>query len=437
MKRNLIVAAVAVFLFGACKSNTSHNHQHEHSEAVEHHDHSDHDHSHHNHNHQESTEHHHHEHEGEHLEHHDHSDHNHSDHEHAHQEAAENHHEHSEAGGDIILSPEKAAAAGVVAKTVQPEEFSQIIQVSGRIEPSQNSEKSIVANVAGIVQFSRPLTAGTQVSAGTPLLSISAEKLQDGSPVERARIAYQAATEEYERAKRLIEDRIISEKDFNAIRERYENASLTYQAVSNSGTDNCASVTSPSTGYIKNILVREGDYVTVGQTIATIAQDDVLYLIADIPERYYGYMNKISSANFSTTYSDVIYRLGTMNGKKVSYSRALETGSGYASMTFSFSNDGSVVPGSYARIYLIAEPKPNTITVPVEALIEEQGLYFVFLKMCEESYTKRQVKTGASDGSVIEILDGVHAGDNVVVQGAYHVKLASTSSSLPAHSHSH
>ncbi|MBO7247527.1 MAG: efflux RND transporter periplasmic adaptor subunit [Bacteroidaceae bacterium] len=415
MKKIIVIAAV-LFLCGACKNNTT-VHQHEHSETVEHHhEHSVHEHEHH-HEHSEATEHH--------------------QHEHQHSESAETHQHNHSAAGDIILAPEKAHAAGVVAEIITPKDFRQVISVSGRIESSQNAEMSIVANVAGVVSFNRPLVSGTQVTQGNTLLSISSHNLQDGDPVERAKIAYQAAEEEYNRAKRLIDDKIISEKDFNAIRERYENARLTYQAVAKDNSNNGATVTAPTNGYIKEVFVKEGDYVTVGQTLATVAQDNILYLYADIPERYYGYMNNITSANFSTVYSNQVYELDSMNGEKVSYSRALASGSGYATMTFSFKNDGTLVPGSFANIYLLAENRPNTIAIPNEALVEEQGLYFVFIKMCEESYSKRQVKIGASNGKEVEITDGIHSGDNVVVKGAYHVKLASTSASLPAHSHSH
>lgn len=420
MKSHILAVAVAVFLMGSCKSNHDHNHDyhqhHEHSEAVEHH----HEHSEaveHHHEHSEATEHH--------------------QHVHQHSETAEMHQHNHSAAGDIILAPEKAHAAGVVAEIITPKDFRQVMSVSGRIESSQNAEKSIVANVAGVVSFNRPLVSGTQVTQGNTLLSISSHNLQDGDPVERAKIAYQAAEEEYNRAKRLIEDKIISEKDFNTIRERYENARLTYQAVAKDNSNNGATVTAPTSGYIKEVFVKEGDYVTVGQTLATIAQDNILYLYADIPERYYGYMNKIVSANFTTVYGNQVYELDSMNGEKVSYSRALASGSGYSTMTFSFKNDGTLVPGSFANIYLLAENKPNTIAVPNEALVEEQGLYFVFIKMCEESYSKRQVKIGASNGKEVEITDGIHSGDNVVIKGAYHVKLASTSASLPAHSHSH
>jgi hypothetical protein len=193
MKKIIVIAAV-LFLCGACKNNTT-VHQHEHSETVEHHhEHSVHEHEHH-HEHSEAAEHnnHHHEH-SEAVEHH---------HEHHHSETAETHQHNHTAAGDIILEADKAHAAGVVAEIITPKDFRQVISVSGRIESSQNAEKSIVANVAGVVSFNRPLVSGTQVSQGNTLLSISSHNMQDGDPVERAKIAYQAAEEEYNRAKRL------------------------------------------------------------------------------------------------------------------------------------------------------------------------------------------------------------------------------------------
>ena len=78
-----------------------------------------------------------------------------------------------------------------------------------------------------------------------------------------------------------------------------------------------------------------------------------------------------------------------------------------------------------------------TLAIPVEALTEEQGLYFIYLQKCAESYKKQEVKIGANNGKEVQILEGLHAGDRVVVKGAYHVKLASASNALPAHSHEH
>ena len=62
------------------------------------------------------------------------------------------------------------------------------------------------------------------------------------------------------------------------------------------------SVTAPLGGYIKNCLVQEGDYVSVGQPLVSITQNRRLFLRADVSEKYYGYLHSIQSANFRTPY---------------------------------------------------------------------------------------------------------------------------------------
>jgi multidrug efflux pump subunit AcrA (membrane-fusion protein) len=47
------------------------------------------------------------------------------------------------------------------------------------------------------------------------------------------------------------------------------------------------------------------------------------------------------------------------------------------------------------------------------------------------------VTLGARTGDVVQILDGVKAGDRVVTKGAYLVRLASLSTSVPAEGHVH
>ena len=209
------------------------------------------------------------------------------------------------------------------------------------------------------------------------------------------------------------------------------------EALTKSQTNKGVAVTAPIGGYIKNLLVKEGDFVTVGQPLLTVTQNNRLYLRADVSERYYRYLSTISSANFKTPYDNQVYELSDLNGKLLSYGKASGDGSYYVPVTFSFDNKGEVVPGSFVEVFLMSKELPNTLAIPVEALTEEQGLYFIYLQKCAESYKKQEVKIGANNGKEVQILEGLHAGDRVVVKGAYHVKLASASNALPAHSHEH
>ena len=70
-------------------------------------------------------------------------------------------------------------------------------------------------------------------------------------------------------------------------------------------------------------------------------------------------------------------------------------------------------------------------------LIEEQGVYSVFIRLDEEGYKKQWVTLGANNGSEVQILSGLKPGDEVVTRGAYQIKLSSASNAIPAHSHSH
>ena len=435
MKKLFFMGIMGMFLLGSCNNHSGHNHDG--------HNHDGHNHDGHNHA-TEAP----HDHEG-----HNHEGHNHEGHNHAqegHNHAAEDHkvhnhdhaaeakgHEHGNNPDEIILAPEKAKAAGVESMIIEPKGFRQVIKTSGQIQTAQGAESVVVANVSGVVSFQRAMVDGASVSKGTTILSISADKLQDGDPAERARIAYETAKAEYDRATRLVDSQIISQKEFNAIKETYENARLSYEALSKNKTAKGVAVTAPIAGYIKNMLVKEGDYVTVGQPLLTVTQNNKLYLRADVSERYYRYLSGIATANFGTPYDNQVYELEQLNGKVLSYGKASGEGTYYVPVTFSFDNKVNVVPGSYVEVYLMSKEQSNTLAIPVEALTEEQGLYFVYLQKCAESYKKQEVKLGASNGKEVEIVGGLHAGDKVVVKGAYHVKLASASNALPAHSHEH
>ena len=59
------------------------------------------------------------------------------------------------------------------------------------------------------------------------------------------------------------------------------------------------------------------------------------------------------------------------------------------------------------------------------------------MRLGNKCYAKREVRTGAGNGERIEITGGLKPEENVVTKGAIHVKLASASNAIPAHTHSH
>ena len=221
-------------------------------------------------------------------------------------------------------------------------------------------------------------------------------------------------------------------------------------------------------GFIKSLIVKSGDYVNVGDPIAVVTQNRRQQLVVDVPECAYRNMNDIRSANFKATGNDNVYKLSELNGKLISYSRTLPEGSAYLPATFEFDNVGDIIAGSFVEVYLLLKQKQNVITVPNTSLTEEQGLYYVYVKKHNHNheahedheheghdheaheghdhehkgkegiFEKREVKIGQTDGVRTEILSGLKAGECIVTEGAYQVKLAASSSAIPeGHNHNH
>lgn len=428
------MGVLGLFLLGSC-SNHSHKNETEaqnhegHNHAAETHKHEgcDHDHDHEGHNHDVHD---HSIHDG-----HDHS--SHAGHDHSNHDGHNHGQEEGGSSDEIVLSKDKALAAGVKSETIQTGTFHQVIKTSGQVLAAQGDEATAVATIAGVVSFRNKVLEGMDVGRGTPLLTVSAKNMVDGDPVQKAHVAYETAKKEYERMQPLVKSQIVSQKDFNQAEQNYENARISYEAMAKNHSAGGQTITSPISGFVKSILVKEGDYVEVGQPLVSITQSRRLFLRAEVSEKYYPYLRTISSANFKTPYDNTVYQLKELGGKLLSFGKSSGDNTYYVPVTFEFDNKGDVLPGSYVEIYLLSSPINNTISLPHTAVTEEQGSYFVYLQLDDECYKKQEVTLGADNGQHIQILSGIAPGNRVVTHGAYQVKLASASNVLPAHSHEH
>jgi multidrug efflux pump subunit AcrA (membrane-fusion protein) len=75
--------------------------------------------------------------------------------------------------------------------------------------------------------------------------------------------------------------------------------------------------------------------------------------------------------------------------------------------------------------------------VPAAAIVDDAGRPIVFVQREGETFERRAVTLGTRSGDLVQITDGIRTGDRVVTRGAYLVRLASLSTSVPAHGHVH
>lgn len=414
MKKILLGIFVLVCLFSACDSTNKQSD----NKATNQNDHSGHD----DHDH-------------------DHDNEDHSGHDHSIQgkdgHSGQSHDEEELGDNEVAFSDEQAKRVNLTLEKVTPKPFYQIIKTSGQLIAPVGEESTIVASTSGIIKFTGGgLTPGSAINNAQRLAIVSARNIADGDPVVKSRLQYETAKKEFERAELLVKDTLISMADYNEAKLNYESAQVAYSALANQSACNGVNITSNTQGYIKNILVNDGEYVSVGQPIVTVTKNRRIQLKADVSEQNAGIISQITSANFKTANGKESYSVDELNGKLVSYGKLLDGSSFYIPVIFEFNNTGHFLTGSFVTVYLKTRTIEQAITVPLTAIIEEQGLFFVYVKDREHIYKKKEIKKGADDGKRALILSGLEVGEELVATSAYHLKLSSMSSAIP-HGHSH
>lgn len=424
MRKNVItILFFATLCIMGCKSHNGNGNAsegHTHSEACSH-NHEGHSHEGHRHD----------EHDGHSHSHGAHEGHNHEGHSHE-------GHDESVHAGEIKFTKAQAEAVGLETEVVTPAPFRAVIHTGGQIQNLQGNETNIVATSAGVIFFSNPsISEGMQVGKGEKIASVTARSLQDGDPVVKAKVAYETAEKEYRRAEKLVADKIISEKEFEQAKMNFETAKAAYEGQAANLSEHGVSLKTAAAGFISRLYVGQGEYVGVGQTIATVVSSNRVQLRADLPESRFKELSHIHDANFQPAYDEGVYNVRELKGHIVSCGRVTADGSAYLPVTFEFENRGGFIPGSFADVWLLADNKEDALTVPVSALAEDQGVFAVYVRLEEEVFKRQEVTLGQNNGKRVEILSGLKGGEEVVTNGTHQVKLASASTAIPGHTHNH
>jgi RND family efflux transporter MFP subunit len=168
-------------------------------------------------------------------------------------------------------------------------------------------------------------------------------------------------------------------------------------------------VRSPISGAVKEKHASRGSYLMVNGKIVTLVKVNPLRLRADIPEssaaavRTGQTMNVTVDAFPNRTFTGRVVRIGPSLDEKT---RALTVEAEVA-------NSGNLLrPGMFAKSRLITSANAPAVMVPQRAVVTVAGLSKVFVIESGKA-VERVVKTGATDGDLIEIVEGVKDGEAV------------------------
>jgi RND family efflux transporter MFP subunit len=344
-------------------------------------------------------------------------------------------------GDDTSFLKEQAWKIDFAIEQVKRGPIHEVIHTSGEIQPVRGEEKVIAAKSNGIVFFrSNKLQEGREVKAGETLFSISSKglvqsNLEEKYQIAKARVERTAA--DFERAEELIGEQIIGQKEYERRKMEYSIAQAELQTLTNGYSSGGQSVAASMSGIIKNVLVSDGQFVEEGTPLVEITNSRRLLLQAEVSQRYLPKLRSVKSANFKTLYQEEVQSIDDYNGRLVSYGKVMEQGSSFIPVLFELDNLHDLIPGSFVELFLLTNATENALVVSKAALMQDYSLNYVYVQTGGESFAKREVKLGADDGLNIQILSGISEGEWVVTKGAYQIKMASMSSTIPAHGHEH
>lgn len=349
-------------------------------------------------------------------------------------------HANSVSSGDIFYSKEQAWSSDFNVSAIYPQQFTGIVKASGEILPMPGEKQNLIAKNEGIIMFSkRNLVQGSPVQKGEILFTVSSNGLTDDNitvEYHEALMNFDKSKSQYQRHKNLVQERIVSQSQFIESRNRYVADSVAFFNLKNNVSNGGLKVIAPLSGYIHDLNVSEGQFVSTGFLLSTISSNKVMLLRADVSQAYFSELGSIHDATFRPAYTDKVYTIEELGGKLLAKASSVAENNHYMPVYFEVNNDGTLLEGAFAEFYLKTKPLFEKLIIPKSAIMEEQNAFYLYVQTAGESFRKQQVFIGNSDGIYFEVTSGLRAGDRIVTKGAMLIK-ATSMTTAPVHSHSH
>ncbi|HXD04848.1 MAG TPA: efflux RND transporter periplasmic adaptor subunit [Burkholderiaceae bacterium] len=336
------------------------------------------------------------------------------------------------AGGPGGMPPTQV---GVIVATPGPVGLAS--ELPGRLEPVRVAQ--VRARAAGILQR-RVFKEGSDVKAGQTLFEIDSAPYRATLASAQASLARSQANlvqakAQAERNKPLVAAKAISQQDYLNSVAAYEAAEADV-AAGKAAVDTArinlgyAAVTAPISGRIGRALVTEGALVGQGEAtqLAVVQQINPMYVnftqsTTDVMnlrrQMAAGKLKKVVGENAASV--RVVLEDGSeyeRAGKLLFSDLTVDPTSGQITLRAEVPNpDGILLPGMYVRVRLEQAQLASAILVPQQAVTRGPQGDTLMVVGGDGKVEPRQIKIGGSQGNSWIVLEGLKAGEQVMVDG--------------------
>ncbi len=293
---------------------------------------------------------------------------------------------------------------------VKAQLFQENIEVPGNIVATEVAE--IHPELSGrIVQLN--VAEGKYISKGTVLA-----KLYDGdlrAQLNKVQIQLALAQKTEERQAQLLKIQGISQQDYDISLLQVNSLKADIGILETSISKTV--VRAPFSGKLGLKNISPGAYVSPASIIAVINQTNQLKLDFTVPEKYIDKIKTGQSVTF--TFEGSRKQLGAkVIATESNINESTRSLTVRASVT---GKDNGLLPGSFAKVQLSFDPDTNALLIPTQAVLPQaRGKKVILYKGGTAIFA--DVTTGVRDSARVQIIDGLKAGDTILVTGLLSVR---------------
>ncbi len=267
---------------------------------------------------------------------------------------------------------------------------------------------TITAKVSETVQKVN-FDSGDFVEVGQVLVDLTGKVQLAG--LEEARAAYKEAEQQLTRAEELAAKKLIPGSQLDTQRANRDAARARMDQVRAQLSDRV--ITAPFNGVLGLRQVSPGSLVTPGTMIATLDDVSVIKLDFSVPETLISALAEGQQVQAkSAAYPDQAFAgvLRTIDSRVDPVTRSVQVRAELPN------GDGHIRPGMLLTVEVRREPR-QVLALPELALLQIGRNSFVYRVGADQVVAQVPVKIGARERGRVEILDGIQAGERVVVEG--------------------
>jgi RND family efflux transporter MFP subunit len=358
----------------------------------------------------------------------------------------------------IAFSKEQQWALDFGTQLATEEGMRDSLRVAAETLPRTGGEAMVTAPAAGRLTVERALSVGTTIEIGTELASIAppAGATTDTASLQlaetEARVSLEQAQRDRARVERLLAAGAVPARRAEESRTVEAMAQARLQAAqtrlaqfdatrSGDGKDLGVKrfvVRAPISGILAESSAINGSNTEAGKNLFRIVDINSIFVSGVVPESDFPKLRELSGAEIEMPGSTSDKPQIRPAGRLVAVGRLVDGATRTVPVTYETDNrDHRLAINQTVFLRLFLTPMGKAPVVPEAAIIDDAGRPVVFVQRGGETFLRRPVKLGIRNHGLVQVLEGVNAGDRVVTKGAYLVRLSTMSSAVPAHGHVH